>query len=239
MRKLGLGLICVLLAGGVAMGEGAEPPKGVTLDLFDGVSLDGWIATGCEVGVEDGLLVLQSGNGLLRTHHRYRDFELELSWRARGQEKWDSGVFFRAGEPPAPRPWPADYQINLRKGLEGELVRTSAPKPSGMVRDGQWNQFRLRVIGRTATLWINDQHAWTFDGLESDSGYIGLQAEVPGGGQFEFKDIRVTRTRVSSVVQRSGPAGVGGGQRASGRVLAGGGRDADVQWTERQLAADV
>lgn len=187
-----LTLISITITSWATMQTAAEDASGYSMDLLDGQSLDAWVVTGCEAEVQDGVLVLKAGNGLLRTHHRYTDFELELSWRAKNADKWDSGIFFRSEPPPPNQPWPDRYQINLRKGLEGELVDTPAKPPAGLVLDGQWNQFRLLVCGGTAELQINGQPAWKFDGLENDSGYVGLQAEVPGGGQFEFKDIRIT-----------------------------------------------
>ncbi len=39
---------------------------------------------------------------------------------------------------------------------------------------------------------INGQKAWKAAGLEGAEGYIGLQSEVDGGGQFEFKNIELT-----------------------------------------------
>ena len=38
---------------------------------------------------------------------------------------------------------------------------------------------------------INGKPAWKADGVKEPSGYIGLQAEIPGGGQFLFRNIRV------------------------------------------------
>ena len=55
-----------------------------------------------------------------------------------------------------------------------------------------WNQFRLTLIGKQATLEINGQQAWQVNAIESAAGYIAFQSEVDGGGQFEFKDIFVT-----------------------------------------------
>ncbi len=50
--------------------------------LFNGRDLDGWQVAGCEVAVENGLLVLKSGDGFVRTNERHGDFLLELDWRA-------------------------------------------------------------------------------------------------------------------------------------------------------------
>jgi hypothetical protein len=40
---------------------------------------------------------------------------------------------------------------------------------------------------------MNGKPAWTAEGLENPApGYIALQAEVPGGGQFRFRNIYIT-----------------------------------------------
>ncbi len=39
---------------------------------------------------------------------------------------------------------------------------------------------------------INGQKAWKTAGLKNRDGYIGLQSEVDGGGQFEFRNIELT-----------------------------------------------
>ena len=189
-------LVCSLLSSAYAKADDAssdaKPTAGYRHALFNGQDMSGWKVTGCEAAVEDGMLVLQSGNGLVRTDQRYDDFELELSWKARDKDKWDSGIFFRCELPPKGRPWPRRYQANLLKGKEGDVGGVEGATSRGLVRPGEWNHFKLRVVGKTASLKINGQDAWEADGLEAASGYIALQAEVPGGGQFEFKDIVIT-----------------------------------------------
>lgn len=169
-----------------------EKHGGVRLSLFDGKTLDGWIVTGCKAAVEDGAIVLVEGDGLVRTHHRHENFVLELKWRARRTENWDSGIYFRAAAPAEGKPWPSRYQANLRQNLEGNVGGLSGATSTGLVKAGEWNQFKLTVIGGTAAMEINGQPAWQADGVEPGAGFIGLQAEVPGGGQFEFKDIFLT-----------------------------------------------
>lgn len=170
----------------------AATPLGVRSSLFDGKSLDGWIVTGCTAGVEEGHLVIQKGDGFVRTMHPVRDFVLEISWRNRRSENWDSGIYFRAELPPEGKPWPSRYQINLKQGLEGNLVGNKLAVSKNLVKPGEWNRAKLTVICGAATMEINGQPAWQIDGLAATAGYIGLQCEEPGGGQFEFKDIYLT-----------------------------------------------
>jgi hypothetical protein len=127
------------------------------------------------------------------TDHQYADFILEVDWKALGSEMWDSGIFFRCEMPPPEgRPWPADYQVNLRKEMEGNVGNLPGAASAGLVKQGEWNHFRLTVVGTTAALEINGQPAWSVDGVARPSGHIALQAEVPGGGPFLFRNLQIT-----------------------------------------------
>ncbi len=163
-----------------------------TQDLFNGRDLSGWHVTNCEVAVENGVLVLQGGNGLVRSDHRYANFTLELDWRARKDKEYDSGIYFRADLPMGARPWPTRYQVNLLQGQEGNVTTIPDAKSTGLIKAGQWNHFKLAVVGSQAAMEINGQHAWQVNNIEPASGYIGFQAEVAKGGQFEVRNIRIT-----------------------------------------------
>ncbi len=184
----GLVLLVSFSAGDVARGQQCA---GVSRSLFNGKDLDGWQVSNCQAEVEDGLIVLKSGEGLVRTNDEFADFVLELEWRARKAADWDSGVFFRAAPPAPGRPWPAKYQVNLHQGKEGNVGGLPGAESKGLVRDGQWNRFRLAVFGDQAALEINGKPAWRAGGITPESGFIGLQAEVTQGGQFEFRGIRI------------------------------------------------
>ena len=162
-------------------------------DLFDGKTLKGWKVIGCEAEVQDGAIFLKAGNGLVQAEGTYQDFVLELEWKALKADAWDSGIYFRCGEPPAGRPWPAKYQVNLRKGMEGNVDGLEGAKSTGLTKPGEWNHFKFTVSGTKAELEINGKPAWKADGLTTPTGNLYLQAEVPGGGQFLFRNIRLRR----------------------------------------------
>jgi hypothetical protein len=185
-------IACLLALASSALVSAGEP--GPRLKVFNGENLDGWQVVKCEVAVEDGAMVLVDGNGLVRLNQRYDDFILELKWKARREDRWDSGIYFRFDMPPieGKRPWPKRYQANLLKGMEGNVNSLPGAKSEGLAKPGQWNEMKLTVVGPTAKLELNGQPAWEAEGLEQFEGAIAIQAEVPGGGQFEFKDIYVT-----------------------------------------------
>ncbi len=180
---------CVVSAGlcGVEPTAAGEP-----VCLFDGKSLDHWDVIGCEVEVVDGAILLKSGNGLVQAKKRYTDFVIEYEWKALKPDGWDSGIYFRYDEVPEGRPWPKRYQVNLRKGMEGDLggFKEGVNRVDMKARD--WNRFQLTVKGTTVSLKVNGKDSWRVDGIEQPSGFIALQAEVPGGGQFLFRNIRIT-----------------------------------------------
>ncbi len=180
----GIALLCIAARGIFA----AEPAA-----LFDGKSLDGWDVIGCEAVVQDGAILIKDGNGLVQAKGTFGDFVLEYEWKALAGEMWDSGVYFRYDEVPEGRPWPKKYQVNLRKGMEGNIDGFPDGKNAVPTKAGDWNKFELTVKGATASLKVNGQDAWSVTGLDKAAGFIALQAEVPKGGQFLFRNIRVTR----------------------------------------------
>ena len=163
-----------------------------TVELFNGKNTDGWKITECEAAVEDGALVLKKGEGFLWVDHRYKDFVLELDWKNIKPEKYDSGIYIRSELPEKGKHWPARYQMNLKEDDEGDLLGIKGAKKLGLIKKGEWNHFKLTVVGSGAELEINGQPAWKADGLKALDGYIGIQSEVTEGGQHAFKNIRVT-----------------------------------------------
>ncbi|MHB8953271.1 MAG: 3-keto-disaccharide hydrolase [Pirellulaceae bacterium] len=177
-------VIAVCTCGFVGAGE--------SVSLFDGKTLDGWDVLKCQAVVKDNAILLESGNGLVQAKQRYGDFVLEFEYKALKSEAWDSGVYFRYSEVPENSPWPERYQVNLRQGGEGDLVGFDAGKNEVPTKPGEWNRFELTVKGSVASLKVNGKAAWKVDGIEVPSGHIALQAEIPGGGQFLFRNIRIT-----------------------------------------------
>lgn len=162
--------------------------------LFNGKDTSGWQITTCTVEVQDGNLLLKEGNGFVRTDLQYGDFILELDYKALNTEFYDSGIYIRAPFPgkSAQRAWPDKYQINLKKGDEANLLGLKGGTSTGLIKPNEWNHLKITVQGDTVAMEINGKPAWKASGLDVDRGYIGLQSEVAGGGQFLFKDIQLT-----------------------------------------------
>lgn len=166
-------------------------PLGVEFALFNGKDLAGWTVTECETEIKDGVLLLKSGEGWVRTDHQYADFVLTWECKNLKADSYDSGVHFRAELPKAPAHWPKKFQVNLKTDAEGNLTNVKEAASTGLYKKGDWNKFKLTVIGNTAELEINGKPAWKTDKIDTPVGYIGLQSEVTLGGQFEFRNIRI------------------------------------------------
>ncbi len=176
--------------------KAVENGKNARVALFDGKTLNGWTVLKCVATVDNGEILIVSGNGLVQTEKKYRDFVLEFEWKPLKAQKWDSGIYFRYGSVPPNRPWPARYQANLMQGQEGNISDLPGAQSKGLVKPGDWNRFKLTVRGTKAALEINGTPAWQADGLgDPAEGYIALQAEVPGGGQHRFRNIYLTELK--------------------------------------------
>lgn len=185
-------LVALLLGLAVPLFAAAADPAGVRTQTFNGQNLAGWHVTDCDVAADNGLLVIKDGNGFVRTDSRYRDFVLELDYKPRKAEMYDAGIYIRCDLPTEGKPWPSQYQVNLKQGDELNLIKFAKARSTGLIKAGDWNHVKLTVISDKATMEINGKPAWETDGIEAKQGYIGIQVEVPMGGQFEFKDIYIT-----------------------------------------------
>ncbi len=162
------------------LGETAagKAPKGF-VPLFDGTSLNGWKGL-----VEDpekrakmspeelkskqaaadesmrqhwkpegGVLNFDGAGESLCTIRDYEDFEMLVDWKIGA--KGDSGIYLR-GTPQVqiwdPAQWPqgSGGLYNNEKNPKDPLV--CADKPIG-----EWNTFRIRMIGEKVTVWLNDK----------------------------------------------------------------------------------
>lgn len=168
-----------------------RPINTAEVDLFNGKDLSGWVVTECETEVKDGVLLLKAGEGWVRTENKYADFV--LSWECKNLKptEYDSGVHFRAELPAGKAHWPKKFQVNLKTDGEGNLTSIKSAASTGLYKKGEWNSFKLTVIGNLAELEINGKPAWRTDGIDTPEGYIGLQSEVTLGGQFEFRNIKL------------------------------------------------
>lgn len=183
------------------------------LDLFNGQDLSGWVASGAQDAwaVEDGELVtVKPGQGgWLRTDRMYRDFELELDfWMPEGG---NSGVGLRGSSGGDPAFTGFEVQILDTHGEEpdlrncGSIYEAVAPASMAVKEAGNWNSYRIRLVGDTLDVWLNGEHIHDTTKLDdrgfyrseenplplnarATTGYIALQDH---GHAFRFRNIRI------------------------------------------------
>lgn len=186
--KLTLLLISLVLC---AQPLRADEPAGFESSLFDGQTLTGWTAeNGAQVEVQDGQMLLKDGDGWLRSDHVYADFTLHVEWKALKAAEYDAGIYIRTPGDGAPFP-KNGYQVNLLQGKEGNIGNLPGAASTGLIKAGEWNAFDIAVTGDRVAMVINGQKAWEAAGLKNRTGYVGFQVEVPKGGQFLVRNVRL------------------------------------------------
>jgi HEAT repeat protein len=102
--------------------------------------------------VQDGVLVFDGKGANLCTASDYGDFELLVDWKI--EKEGDSGIYLR-GSPQVqiwdPAQWPegSGGLYNNQKGPSKPLRKADRPI-------GEWNTFRIRMIGDRVTVYLNN-----------------------------------------------------------------------------------
>lgn len=163
-------------------GADNSPPSGFVA-LFNGQDLDGWkglvanpkkraemtddqLAEAQQRAdqrmrdhwkVEDGVLVFDGQGDSLCTAKDYGDFEMLVDWKI--LPKGDSGIYLRGS--PQVQIW--DPQVSApEKGIGSGALFNNQKHPSRpLVKAdkpvGEWNTFRIRMVGDKVSVWLNDE----------------------------------------------------------------------------------
>lgn len=192
--------------------EFGEPAGDGWVDLFNGRDLTGWTggAEGAWVVRDGEIVTAKPGQGWwLRTERMYRDFELELDfWMPEGG---NSGLGLRGSSGGDPAFTGFEIQMLDTHGEEpgmrncGAVYEAIAPRAMAVHPAGQWNTYRVRLVGDTLDVWLNDVHIHAGEKLDergffrsaeqklplntrATTGYISLQDH---GHAFRFRNIRI------------------------------------------------
>ncbi len=148
-------------------------------DLFNGTDLDGWVASGDldAWGVRDGELVVKAPGrgGWLRTEKMYRDFDLSLEFNV--PENGNSGVGLRGSATGDPAFTGMEVQIFDNHGESpadnrcGAVYNAIAPSSMAVNPAGEWNQYRIRLVGDVLDVWLNGEQIHDRARLD-DRGYV-------------------------------------------------------------------
>lgn len=204
-------VLCAFLAGCAN-----HPPPGYSA-LFNGRDLDGWqglieppararLSPG-ELAqtqaaadqrmrehwsVKDGVLVFDGRGENLCTKERFKDFDLLVDWKI--EKGGDSGIYLRGT--PQVQIW--DNPIGSG-GLYNDKHHPSNPLAVADHPPGEWNHFRIRMVGERVTVWFNGrlvvdevpmENYWEPDKPIDPDGPIELQNH---GSVLEFKNIFIRR----------------------------------------------
>ena len=172
--------------------------------LFNGRNLDGWTIHGTELWyVEDGLLVCESGPdrayGYLSTNSYYDDFELTLEFKQ--EANGNSGVFIRStfegtkvsGWQVEVAPPGSDTGGVYESYGRGWLIKPDKDKDN-VLKMGEWNQMKIRVVGDTISSWLNDIPMIELkdEKIGQGKGSVALQIHDGGGIKVKWRNFKLT-----------------------------------------------
>ncbi len=171
--------------------------------LFNGEDLTGWTIYGTEKWyVEDGLLVSESGPdaqyGYLATDESYKDFEVSLEFLQ--EADGNSGVFIRSTiEGTKVSGWQVEVAPKGKHtgGVyesygRGWLIKPEVEKEL-VLREGQWNTLKIRVMGDQLTSWLNGVQMVSIndEAIGAGEGSIALQIHDGGGIKVKWRNIKL------------------------------------------------
>lgn len=215
MNRLVALAACCLLILFVAVASAADntPPEGFTA-LFNGKDLTGWkglvaspparakmtpeqLADAQKKAdeqmrahwkVEDGTLVFDGKGSSLCTAKDYGNFELYVDWKI--LPKGDSGIYLRGT--PQVQIWENPVGSG---GLYNNQKNPSKPAKVADKPVGEWNSFRIKMVGEKVWVWLNGElvvdnvtmeNYWERDKPIYPTGQIELQNH---GNTLYFKNI--------------------------------------------------
>lgn len=184
---------------------------GQSIQLFNGVNLDGWRQAGPGgFRIDDnGMLATEGGLGLLwYSARQFSNFELQVDWKVTKKSD-NSGVFVRFPAPTAPNEPHGDPRVAMKQGYEiqidddgapdgdmihqtGAIYSVQPPEKIASKQPGEWNTFLIRIEGQIYNVTLNSEPVITnFRGNRSLRGHIGLQNHSPTDEVF-FRNIIAT-----------------------------------------------
>lgn len=167
---------------------------GPSIQLFNGIDLDGWRQAGPGgFRIDNGTLVTEGGMGLLwYAARQFSNFELKLDWKVTKRAD-NSGIFIRFPPPTASNAFGGDPRVAVKHGYEIQIDDEGAPngdmihktgaiygvQPPAKVASkppGEWNTFVIRVEGQIYNVTLNGEPVIAdFKGDRALRGHIGLQ----------------------------------------------------------------
>ena len=181
----------------------------------DAAAKTGWV-------IENGELLFTGKGNNLCTDKQYGDFEMLVDWKLYPGPEPDAGIYLRGT--PQVQIWDtARVNVGAQVGSGGLYNNKQNPSKPLKVADqkvGEWNTFRIRMIGERVSVWLNDELVTDNVVLENywDRGQpifpkeqIELQAH---GSRVAYRDILIKE------IERPEPFQLSAGEKKEGfRVL--------------------
>ncbi|WP_286855647.1 MULTISPECIES: DUF1080 domain-containing protein [unclassified Proteiniphilum] len=109
--------------------------------------------------VEDGVLLFTGKGDNLCTEEQYGDFDMLIDWKLYEGPEPDAGIYLRGT--PQVQIWDT-ARVNVGAqvgsgGLYNNQVNPSKPLKVADIKVGEWNTFRIRMIGDRVSVWLNGQ----------------------------------------------------------------------------------
>lgn len=193
-QLLTLSFFCLMTIASIAQSE---------KKLFNGKNLDGWTIHGTEKWyVEDGDLVCESGPdkgyGYLSTNKPYKNFILTLKFKQ--EANGNSGVFIRSGiEGTKISGWQVEvapkghHTGGVYESYGREWLIKPEPESEQYLKQGEWNEMKIRVVGDELTSWLNGHQMVQLKDAKigAGTGFVALQIHDGGGIKVRWKDIKI------------------------------------------------
>jgi hypothetical protein len=196
MKKIFLSILVLIILSAFSVPAKKE-------SLFNGKDLKGWKIYGTEKWfVEKGLLVCESGPdkqyGYLATDKFYKNFDLTLEFLQ--EADGNSGVFFRStidgtkisGWQCEVAPKGHDTGGIYESYGRGWLKQIDDDKEN-ILKPGEWNKMRIRVVGDKVQTWLNGQPMVDFsdEKIGQGNGSIALQIHDGGGIRVKWRNLEI------------------------------------------------
>lgn len=137
---------------------------------------------------KDGILVFDGKGDSLCTAKDYADFELLLDWKI--EKGGDSGIYLRGT--PQVQIWDAEHEplfaLGANKGSGSLWNNAKNPNQAEVKADkpvGQWNSFRIKMVGEKVDVFLNDKQVVTNVTLEN---FWERDKPVYATGQIELQN---------------------------------------------------
>ncbi len=210
-HRLGVVFLSLLAIGSGAAAHGDDFDEQAR-PLFDGKSLAGWEGDLRWFRVEDGAIVAGSldqpipHNEFLCTAEEFSDFELRLQAKLIGEGN-NAGIQFRSrriadshevsgyqadmGGSGDRSIWGALYDESRRREM---LAEADPQRLEKLVRQGEWNDYRIRCQGDRIQIFLNGERTVDFTEPDKDiarRGIIGLQIHSGAPAEAWYRNLRI------------------------------------------------